>query len=87
MIHCIQEETHFCFYLAHSNSITKPSLASKFEYLSDTEIACQLLGGSYDIPDDIDNATEEILNKTSRLGIELQTGNGEKVTVTPNNLK
>ena len=83
MVRCIQEETEVRFQLAHSAPITQTSLARKLGYLSDTEVAAQILDGTYDIPDEVDDATVVLLEEIARLGLQLVNGKGEKFVVTP----
>ena len=80
---CIQEESLARFQLAHSAKINKSSLSWKLGYLSDTDIAREMLEGTYDIPDDVDDVTHMVLTEISKLGMELVAGNGEKIVVTP----
>jgi hypothetical protein len=61
MVNCIQEETEFCFHLAHSAYITKTSLVSMLSYLSDTKVVQQLIEKTYDIPNVIDDAMALVL--------------------------
>ena len=74
MVSCIQQESECRFHLAHSARITKSSLAYQLGYLSDTEIAREILEGTYDIPNDVDETTELILDEISRPGMRIQVG-------------
>jgi hypothetical protein len=87
MVQVIQEETECRFHLAHSTGITTSSLAKKLGYLSDTDIARQILDGTYDIPDDVDDATALVLEEIARIGLTLQSGEGEKIVVTPEDFR
>ena len=87
MVKCIQEETEYRSQLAHSAPITQTTLAKKLGFLSDTEIAAQLLDGTFEIPDEVDDATEVLLNEIARLGIQLVNGKGDKFIVTPEDFR
>lgn len=57
----IQKVTELRFDYAHSAKITLSSLSEKLGYLSDTEFAEQLLSGTAEIPDDVDDTTALVL--------------------------
>ena len=84
-MNCIQEETEFCFHLAHSAYITKTSLASKLGYLSDNEVTWQLIDGTYKIPNDVDDATALVfvLEEIARLGLKMISSRVEEFVVSP----
>ena len=83
MEQAIQTETEYRFQLAHSAKIHSSSLAYQLGYLSDTEVAKQILEGTYEIPDDIDDATALILDEIARIGMEIVSHDREKITITP----
>jgi hypothetical protein len=53
----IQRECEVRFTLAHSAPIMNSLLGEKLRYLSDEEIARQIITGTYDIPEELDLAT------------------------------
>jgi len=59
----IQEECEVRFTLAHSAPIMSNLLGEKLRYLSDEEIARQIITGTYEIPDELDPATKMILEE------------------------
>ena len=71
---CIQRNCEIRFQLAHGAPISKSVLADDLKVLSDSELARKLFTGSYEIPDDIDNATAEILRGIGELGMKVQLG-------------
>jgi hypothetical protein len=87
MEQAIQTETEYRFQLAHSAKIHSSSLAYQLGYLSDTEVAKQILEGTYEIPDDIDDATALILDEIARIGMEIVSHDGEKITITPEDFR
>ncbi len=59
----IQRVTEQHFDLSMSATITMSSLWKKLGFLLDTEFATNLLSGSVDIPDDVDNVTAMVLRE------------------------
>ena len=59
----IQRECEVGFTLGHSTPIMKNLLANRLRYLLDKEIARQIITGTYDIPDKIDQATKLIFDE------------------------
>ena len=57
------------FHLATEAPIEKTSLIEQLGYLGDSAIAQQIIEGSYDIPDEVDDATALILEEIGRIGI------------------
>ena len=60
------------FYLAEQAPICREPLRDDFGYLADTEVARQVLAGTYDYPPQFDAATREILQECA--AIRLQVG-------------
>ena len=87
MVSCIQEEAEFRFLLAHSAKITNTTLTYKLDYLSNAQVVGALIMGDMDIPHDVDGVTALILDDISRLCMKLVTGNGDKRTVSPDNVE
>ena len=62
-------------------------LGERLRYLSDKEMAKSIITGTYDIPSDMDPATKLILKEIGRLGIKILNGEGNKITITPEDFK
>ena len=75
-------ETEFRFQLATDAPINKTKLVKQLGYLADTEIAQQLIEGTYDIPDEVDDATTLILEEFGRIGMQMTNGD-ITVTISP----
>ena len=75
-------ETEFRFQLANDAPISKTKLVKQLGYLTDTEIAQQLIEGTYDIPDEVDDATTLILEEIGRIGMQMTNGD-ITVTISP----
>ena len=87
VVDSIQRETEFCFILAHSAPISKSYLAEKLRYLSDEQIAMDIILQKYEIPDTLDEATTLILREIGKMGMKIVTGDGRQLTVTPSDFK
>jgi hypothetical protein len=83
----IQRECEAQFSLAHSAPIMATLLGELLRYLSDKESAKPIITGTYDIPSDMDPATKLILEEIGRLGIKILNGEGNKITITPEDFK
>ncbi len=83
----IQRECKVHFSLTHSAPIMKTLLGERLRYLSDESLARSIILGTYDIPSDLDPATKLILEKTSKLGIKIVNGEGNKIIITPDDFK
>ena len=70
----IFEETEYRFQLAIDAPISSTDLLSKLGNLTDTEIAQQIIEGTFDIPEEIDEATAEILEEIGSMGIKMTNG-------------
>ena len=79
----IQQECEVRFTLAHSAPIMRTLLGERLRYLSDEEIARQIITGTYEIPDDLDPATSLILKEIGRMGVKLVNGEGEELEISP----
>ena len=51
--------------------IASTYLITKLDNLAATEIAQQIVEGAFDIPDEIDEATAEILKEIGSMGVQL----------------
>ena len=87
MVSCIQQETEYRSLLAHSAKTTNTTLAEKLGYLSDAQVAEALIAGKMDIPENVDDVTALIIDEISQLGMKLVAGNGEEITVSPDDFK
>ena len=67
----IFEETEYRFQLAMDALISSTDLLSKLGNLADTEIAQQIIEGTFDIPEEIDEATAKILEEIGSMGIKM----------------
>ena len=54
--------------------IISTDLITKLGNLADTEIAQQIVEGTFDIPDEIDEATAETLEEIGSMGFQLTNG-------------
>ena len=70
----IFEETDCRFQLAMDAPISSTDLLSKLGNLAHTEIAQQIIEGTFDIPEEIDEATAEILEDIGSMGIRMTNG-------------
>ena len=62
----IFEETEYRFQLAIDAPISSTDLLSKLGNLADTEIAQQIIEDTFDIPEEMDEATAEILEEITQ---------------------
>ncbi len=62
-------------------------LGEQLQYLSDKELAKSIITGMYEIPSDIDPATNLILEEIGRLGVKLVNGERTEIIITPDDLK
>ena len=62
--------------------ISSTELLHKLGNLADTEIAQQIVEGTFDIPDVIDEATAKILTEIGSMGIQLTNGS-VSIDITP----
>ena len=68
------DETEDRFQLAMNAPITSTDLITELGNLADTEIAQHIVVGTFDIPDEIDKATAEILEEIGSMGVQLTNG-------------
>ena len=62
-------------------------LGEKLRYLSDEDIARQIITGTYEIPVDLDPATKMILEEIGRMGVKLVNEEGAEIVITPEDFK
>ena len=65
----IFKENEHRFQLAADAPISKTKLLNQLGYLADTDIAQQLIEGTFGIPDKLDDATALILEEIGNIGI------------------
>ena len=82
MEHEIQVVTEHRFDLAHSAPATASSLVEKLGYLSNTDFADLFVRGKASVPDDVDEKTKLIMEEIARLGMGLETFDGEQTVMT-----
>lgn len=82
----IQRECKVCFELAHSAPISKSLLDDKLRYLSDEAIALDIILGWYEPPEDMDEATKDILEEIGRMGMKIMAGDKE-IILSPDNFE
>ena len=83
----IQEECEVRFTLAHSAPIMSNLLGEKLRYLSDEDIARQIITGTYEIPVELDPATRMILEEIGRMGVKIVNEEGAEIVITPEDFK
>jgi hypothetical protein len=83
----IQRECEVRFTLAHSAPIMNSLLGEKLRYLSDEEIARQIITGTYEIPEELDPATKMILGEIGKMGVRIVNEAGIEVEITPEDFK
>ena len=62
-------------------------LGDRLKYLSEEEIARQIITGTLDIPDDIDPATAKILEEIGRMGMKIVNEEGSEIEISPEEFK
>ena len=72
--------------MANDTPISKKKILNQLGCMADTEIVQQIVEGSFDIPDEIDNSTALILEEIGRTGVKMTNG-GVIITITPNEFK
>ena len=68
---------------AHSAPIMKQFLGDKLCYLSDRDVASQIIEGTYDIPTDLDRELTLILEEIGRMGVKIINGYRPPINITP----
>ena len=58
-------------------------LGDRLRYLQDKELARLIITGTYNIPDDLDEATTLILKEIGKMGLKIVNGEGNKIVITP----
>ena len=84
---CVRRECEVRFQLGHSAPINKTLLAEDLKYLGDSEIAKKIFTGTYEIPDEVDNATALILTEIGKLGMKITRGEEKDIEITPDDFK
>ena len=79
----IQETCMGRFTMAHSAPIMKHFLGDKLHYLSDRDIASQIIEGTYDIPTNVDRESTLILKEIGRMGVKIINGDRPPINITP----
>ena len=75
-------ETEVRFHLAADAPISQTQLIHQLGYLADTQIAEQIIEGTYEAPDDVDDATALILDEIGKIGVRMKNG-GTTIDITP----
>jgi len=68
----IQLECQNRFHLGHSAPITRTTFGSELNYFQNSEIAVQILDGSFSIPDDMDYPSALMITEMGRIGRNLR---------------
>jgi hypothetical protein len=66
--------------------ISRIKLIDQLGYLGDSKIAQKIIKGTFDIPDEIDNATTLILEEIGKIGVQLSNGK-VKIEITKEELQ
>ena len=66
-------ENEYRFQLANDAPISSTKLIEQLGYLADSDIAQQIVEGSFEIPDELDDDTALILEEIGRIGVQLRT--------------
>ncbi len=83
----IQKECKIRFTLAHSAPIMTSLLGEKLRYLVDEEIARQIITGTYEIPEELDEATKMVLREIGRMGVKIVNKEGSEIVITLEDFK
>ena len=70
----IFEESEYRFHLANNAPISHTKLIDQLGYLGASDIAQQIVKGTFDIPDEINDATALILKEIGQIGVKLSNG-------------
>jgi len=70
------------FRLTCKAPISSTKLIDQLGYLGDSEIATQIVEGTYNIPDKVDDATALVLEEIGHIGVELYNGD-VTISITP----
>jgi hypothetical protein len=62
-------------------------LGESLRYLSNESLAHSIIMGTHDIPADMDPAKKLILEEIGKLGVKLVNGEGNKIIITPEDLR
>ena len=74
MEQAIQQEVRARFNLGHKAPIARTLLGEELKYLSNSEVAFEIISGTYSIPEYLDDATKLILTHIGRIGQEVLSG-------------
>ena len=78
----IFDTIEYRFQLANDAPISKTMLIDQLGHLADTDIAQQIVEGSFEIPDEIDDSTALILEEIGKIGVKMTNGD-VTITITP----
>ena len=67
-------ENEYRFQLANDAPISSTKLIEQLGYLADSDIAQQIVEGSFEIPDELDDATALIPDEIGQIGVQLSNG-------------
>ncbi len=60
----------------------KHYLSHQLRYLSDRDLATQIITGTYDIPSDLDEPTRLILEEIGKMGVKVGHEDGREIIIT-----
>ena len=70
-----------------AHQLGKTLLGDQLRYLLYKESARQVISGTYDIPEEMDPATNLILEEIGPMGVKIVNGEGSKIEITPEDSK
>jgi hypothetical protein len=62
-------------------------LGKRLQYLSNENLACTIITGTYEIPTDLDPATKLTLEEIGKFGVQLVNKESTKIIITPKDFK
>ena len=77
----IFDTIEYRFQLVNDAPISKTTLIDQLGYLADTEIAQQIVEGTFDIPDEIGDSIALILEEIGKIGVKMTNGDAT-ITIT-----
>ena len=83
----IQKECEVRFTLAYSAPIAKTLLGERLQYFSDEELARVIITGTYEIPDDMEEATALVLGVIGEMGVKVINGEGVEIIISPEDFR
>ena len=78
----IVDTIEYRFQLANDAPISKTTLIDQLGHLANTDIAKQIVEGSFDIPDEVDDSIALILEEIGKIGVKMTNGDA-MITITP----